>query len=51
MRDPVPASGIGRSPEYRSLFLDALTLADLQRIVAQRMAYYNGRRRFAERTV
>jgi putative transposase len=31
--------------ENRSLFLDALTLADLQRIVAQRMAYYNGRRR------
>lgn len=31
--------------ENRSLFLDAQTLADLQRIVAQRMAYYNGRRR------
>jgi len=31
--------------ENRSLFLDALTLADLERIVAQRMAYYNGRRR------
>lgn len=31
--------------ENRSLFLDARTLADLQRIVAQRMAYYNGRRR------
>jgi putative transposase len=31
--------------ENRSLFLDALTLADLERVVAQRMAYYNGRRR------
>ena len=31
--------------ENRSLFLDASTLADLRRIVAQRMAYYNRRRR------
>jgi putative transposase len=31
--------------ENRSLFLDARMLADLQRIVAQRLAYYNGRRR------
>ena len=31
--------------ENRSLFLDALTRADLERIVAQRMAHYNGRRR------
>lgn len=31
--------------ENRSLFLEARTLADLQRIVGQRMAYYNGRRR------
>ena len=31
--------------ENRSLFLDALTLADLEHIVAQRIAYYNGRRR------
>jgi transposase InsO family protein len=31
--------------ENRSLFLDALTLADLQRLVAQRLSYYNGRRR------
>lgn len=31
--------------ENRSLFLDALTLADLERVVAQRIAYYNGRRR------
>ncbi len=31
--------------ENRSLFLDALTLADLERVVAQRMAYYNGWRR------
>ena len=31
--------------ENRSLLLDALTLADLERVVAQRMAYYNGRRR------
>ena len=31
--------------ENRSLFLDAPTLADLRRIVTQRIAYYNGRRR------
>ncbi len=31
--------------ENRSLFLDARTLTDLTRTVAQRMAYYNGRRR------
>ena len=31
--------------ENRSLLLDALTLADLERVVAQRIAYYNGRRR------
>ena len=31
--------------ENRSLFLDALTLADLERTVAQRIAHYNGRRR------
>jgi putative transposase len=31
--------------ENRSLFLDALTLADLERVVTRRMAYYNGRRR------
>jgi putative transposase len=31
--------------ENRSLFLDARTLADLQRVVAQRMTYYNARRR------
>ena len=31
--------------ENRSLFLDAPTLADLERVVAQRMRYYNGRRR------
>jgi putative transposase len=31
--------------ENRSLFLDALTLADLERVVAQRLRYYNGRRR------
>ncbi len=31
--------------ENRSLLLDAPTLADLARIVNQRMAYYNGRRR------
>lgn len=31
--------------ENRSLFLDALTLADLERLVAQRITYYNGRRR------
>ena len=31
--------------ENRSLFLDALTLADLERVVAQRIRHYNGRRR------
>lgn len=31
--------------ENRSLLLDALTPADLQRVVAQRLTYYNGRRR------
>jgi len=31
--------------ENRSLFLDAPTLADLERLVAQRLTYYNGRRR------
>ena len=31
--------------ENRSLLLDALTLADLERVVAQRLTYYNGRRR------
>ena len=31
--------------ENRSLFLDALTRADLERIVTQRIAHYNGRRR------
>jgi hypothetical protein len=31
--------------ENRSLFLDALTLADLERVVAQRLRYSNGRRR------
>lgn len=31
--------------ENRSLFLDALTLADLEHVVAQRIRYYNGRRR------
>jgi putative transposase len=31
--------------ENRSLFLDAMTFADLERLVAQRIAYYNGRRR------
>lgn len=31
--------------ENRSLFLDAQTPVDLTRVVAQRMAYYNGRRR------
>jgi len=31
--------------ENRSLFLDALTLADLERVVARRLRYYNGRRR------
>lgn len=31
--------------ENRSLFLDAPSLADLRRVVAARIAYYNGRRR------
>ncbi|MGE5287803.1 MAG: integrase core domain-containing protein [Micromonosporaceae bacterium] len=31
--------------ENRSLFLDAPTLTDLRRLVAQRLTYYNGRRR------
>lgn len=31
--------------ENRSLFLDALTFADLEHVVAQRIRYYNGRRR------
>lgn len=31
--------------ENRSLFLDAPTLADLRRLVARRITYYNGRRR------
>jgi len=31
--------------ENRSLFLEALTLADLERVVAQRLRYSNGRRR------
>lgn len=31
--------------ENRSLLLDASTLADLERVVAQRLTYYNGRRR------
>jgi len=31
--------------ENRSLFLDAPSLADLRRLVAQRITYYNGRRR------
>lgn len=31
--------------ENRSLFLDALTFADLERLVDQRITYYNGRRR------
>jgi putative transposase len=31
--------------ENRSLFLDAPSLADLRRLVGQRITYYNGRRR------
>ena len=31
--------------ENRSLLLDALTVADLERVVKKRIAYYNGRRR------
>ncbi|MBI2537697.1 MAG: transposase [Gemmatimonadetes bacterium] len=31
--------------ENRGLFLDALTFADLERLVDQRITYYNGRRR------
>ena len=44
--NPEMESFIGHfKTENRSLLLDALTLEDLKRVVAERMSYYNNRRR------